>query len=185
VVLVVFTDFQCPYCREQGKTLRENLIAAYPTQVRLYLKDFPLVPIHPWAKAAAIAGHCIYRQNPDTFWQYHDWVFAQQQQITPDNLRAKVIEFAQSHQLETLSLGRCIDARDTEADVDDSIALGQSLHVDATPTVFINGRHLGTLLPWPQLKALIDNELEYQTTAKNAGDQGCCEVSPTSPLPKK
>ena len=55
VVLVDFSDMQCPHCKDEAKMLREHLVQEYPTQVRLYYKDFPL-SIHPWAKPAAIAG---------------------------------------------------------------------------------------------------------------------------------
>ncbi len=185
VVLVLFTDFECPYCREEAAMLRQNLLATYPKQVRLYLKEFPLEQIHPWAKAAAIAGRCVYQQNPDAFWRFHDWIFAQQDQIKPENLRAKVMEFAQKDQLEVLGLGRCIDSKDTEREVNDSLALGKALQVTGTPTLFVNGRRLSSQSSWPQLKSIIDNELQYQKTAKNAGDQACCEVSLPSPLPKK
>jgi len=62
VVLVEFSDFECPYCKEEAKMLRDNLLTAYPKQVRLYYKEFPLVSIHPWAKPAAIAGRCVFQQ---------------------------------------------------------------------------------------------------------------------------
>jgi len=185
VVLVLFTDFECPYCREQAVELRDNLLATYPKQVRLYVEDFPLEPIHPWAKAAAIAGRCIYRQNPDAYWRFFDWIFAQQEQIQPGNLRAKIMGFAQNSQIEALGLGRCIDSKDTEGEVNDAMALGKTLQVEATPTLFINGRRIASLVRWPRLKGIIDNELEYQKMAKNAGDQPCCVVSPPSPLPEK
>src|SRR5712692_12047359 len=64
VVIVLFSDFQCPYCKDEAKSLRTNLLSTYPTQVRLYFKDLPLVQLHPWAMAAAIAGRCIFKQNP-------------------------------------------------------------------------------------------------------------------------
>jgi protein-disulfide isomerase len=185
VMIVQFTDFQCPYCREEAKTLRANLIQTYPKEVRLYLKDYPLVQMHPWAKPAAIAGRCVFQQSPVMFWQYHDWVFEQQPQITPENLNGKVMEFAQGKQIDGLQLKRCIDTRATEAEVDKSVKEGQSLQVDSTPTLFINGRRISTNLPWPQLKAIIDNEIAYQKTAKNAGDQPCCEVKPLFPTVKK
>jgi protein-disulfide isomerase len=184
VVVVLFTDFQCPYCREQAKMIRANLVAGYPKQVRLYLKDFPLEQIHAWARAAAIAGRCVYRQNPDTFWEFHDWIFEQQDQITAQNLNSKLMEFAQGKQLELLGLGRCVDDKETESEVDSSIKLAQSLRVDATPTFFINGRRVPSQISWPQLKRIIDNELEYQKTANNAGDRPCCEVTLPSPLAK-
>ena len=63
VVLVAFSDFECPHCKDEATMLRQNLLSAYPTQVRLYFKDFPLEAIHPWAKTAAIAGRCVFRQS--------------------------------------------------------------------------------------------------------------------------
>src|SRR6266550_8429050 len=53
VVLVLFSDFQCPFCKEEAKVLRTNLVSAYPKQVRVYFKDLPLDQIHPWGKPAA------------------------------------------------------------------------------------------------------------------------------------
>ena len=63
VVIVVFSDFQCQYCRQEGKMLREQLLKAYPNQVRVYFKDMPLQQIHPWATAAAIAGSIASSSN--------------------------------------------------------------------------------------------------------------------------
>src|SRR5215471_2562142 len=92
VVLVEFSDFQCPYCKEEATMLRQNLLSAYPSNVRLYFKTFPLESLHPWAKAAAIASKCVYRQQPAAFWEFHDWVFAHQAEIKPENLKDKVME---------------------------------------------------------------------------------------------
>ena len=75
VVLVMFSDFECPFCREEAKMIRQNLLSAYPKEVRLYFKDFPIEQIHPWAKMASIAGRCIFRQNPASFWDFYDWIF--------------------------------------------------------------------------------------------------------------
>ena len=90
MVLVLFSDFQCPYCKEEAKMLRANLLSAYPKQVRLYFKDLPLEQIHPWAKPAAIAGRCVFKQNPTAFWDFHDWIFEQPGEITKDNFSEKV-----------------------------------------------------------------------------------------------
>ena len=49
VTIVEYSDFQCPFCKEEAKVIRQNLISAYPKEVRLYFKDFPLEQIHPWA----------------------------------------------------------------------------------------------------------------------------------------
>lgn len=184
VVLVLFTDFQCPYCREEAKMLRQNLLSAYPKEVRLYFRDYPLEQMHPWAKPAAIAGRCVFRQNPAAFWTYHDWVFEQQAQITAENLRSNIMDFARGKEIDVLQLGRCLDMKETEAEIDSSIAHGRALQVNATPTLFVNGRRLATQQSWEQLHLIIANEIEYQKTAKNAGDQACCEVRLPSPSRK-
>ena len=184
VVLVLFTDLQCPYCKEEANVIRQNLLKAYPKEVRLYFKDFPLEQLHPWAKPAAIAGRCIYQQNQAAFWQYHDWVFDQQAQITPESLRSRIMGFAKGKEIDTMQLGRCMDTKATEADVDKSIGEGKALQVNGTPTLFVNGRRLPSVVPWEQLRGLIDGEIAYQKTANNAGDTGCCEVTLASPLAK-
>ena len=184
VVVVEFSDFECPMCKEEAKILRKNLTAAYPKDVRFYFKDFPLEQIHPWAKAAAIAGHCVFRQNPQAFWQYHDWMFEHQADINPANLKDTVLEFAQSvKDLDGMQLGRCLESKATEGEVDASIALGKSLGINATPTVFINGRRLVGDIPWQNLQQIINLELNYQKTAQNAGEK-CCDLRIGTPLNK-
>jgi protein-disulfide isomerase len=184
VVLVIFSDFECPNCKEEAKTLRQNLPVTFPKDVRVYFKDFPLEQIHPWAKPAAIAGQCIFRENPAAFWQYHDWIYEHQSEITPDNLKAKVLEFAQTAKdLDGMQLGRCIDSKATEGDVNASIAQGKALKIDATPTMFVNGRRLIGNYPWQNLQQIISGELNYQKSAQNAGEK-CCELKIPNPLNK-
>ena len=176
VVLVVFSDFQCSFCRDEAKMLRTNVLSTYPKQVRVYFKDFPLEQIHPWAKIAAIAGRCIFRQNPAAFWQYHDWIFEQQGQITVENLKTKVLDFTKGKEIDALQLGRCLDGRATEAEVDQNITEARALNVNSTPTLFVNGRRLVGQQNWPNLRQVIDFEIEYQKTARNAGEDCGCEV---------
>jgi protein-disulfide isomerase len=184
VVLVMFGDFECPECKNEAATLRQNLLKAFPTQVRVYFKDFPLEQIHPWAKTAAIAGRCVFRQSPTAFWKYFDWIYDHQEQITPDTLKAKVTDFAKSaSDIDGIEFGRCLDTNATEAEVDASIAQARALRVDATPTVFLNGRRLVGNYPWPNVEQLINGELNYQKTAQNAGEK-CCNIKIPSPLDK-
>jgi len=184
VVLVLFSDFQCPFCKEEAKVLRTNLLSTYPKQVRLYFKDMPLDQIHPWAKAAAIAGRCVFKQSPTAFWDYHDWIYEHQGEITKENLREKVLEFAKGKQLDALQLGRCMDTRATEAEVDKSVNEAHELHVASTPTLFVNGRRLPSQVAWPDLRMIIDQEIEYQKTAKNAGEDCGCELKLPAPVLK-
>jgi protein-disulfide isomerase len=176
VILVVFTDFQCPYCKDEAKMLRQNLLQAYPKQVRLYFKDFPLQQIHDWAKTASIAGRCIFRQDAGSFWTYHDWIYENQANLTKDNFKTKLLEWVKDKEIDSLQLARCLETRATEADVDKNIADGRALGVNSTPTMFLNGRRLVGQLSWQQLKQLIDGEIEYQKMARNAGEDCGCDT---------
>jgi protein-disulfide isomerase len=176
VVIAVFTDFECPNCREEAKVLRENIQKEFPKDVRVYYKDFPLEQMHPWSKAAAIAGRCVFRANPAAFWDYHDWIFENQPEITAANLKDKVLEWAGQKNLDTLQLNSCIETKAPEKEIDKSIAEGRSLSVSGTPTLFINGRQLTGAIPWPTLSQVIKREIEYQKSAANAGEK-CCEVT--------
>jgi protein-disulfide isomerase len=161
--------------------LRANLVSAYPKQVRAYFKDFPLDQIHPWARPAAIAGRCVFKQNPSAFWDYHDWIYDHQSEITAENLRAKVLEFAQGKEIDALQLGRCMDTKATEAEVNKSVAESRELHINSTPTLFVNGRRIPSQIAWPDLRMIIDQEIEYQKTAKNAGEDCGCAITLPAP----
>jgi protein-disulfide isomerase len=176
VVLVEFTDFECPYCKDEAKKLRDNLLKEYPKDVRFYFMDFPLEQVHPWAKAAAMAGQCIFKQDPDVFWEYHDWVFEHQTEMSPDNLVPKILEFVRGKKADSLQLSRCIETKATQAEVEKTLAQGRALEVGSTPTIFVNGRKLDGAIDWPDLKRIIDYEITYQKTAKNAGEDCGCEV---------
>jgi protein-disulfide isomerase len=181
VVLVEFSDFECPMCKEEAKTLRDNLLSAYPKQVRFYFLEFPLDQIHPWARAAAIAGRCVFRQNANAFWDYHDWIFAHQDEINAGNLKDKVLEFAKGKEIDALQLTRCMDNKESEAEVNKAQAMGKDVGVGATPTLYINGRKMVGRVDWPSLRGVIDYEIEYQKTAHNAGEDCGCEVALPGP----
>ena len=188
VAIVEFSDFECPYCKEEAKLLRDNLLSTYPTQVKLYFKEFPLEPVHPWAKRAAMAARCVQRQGLDAFWAFHDWIFAHQDRITPENLRDQVLDWTKGQsQIDAMKLGQCMENKLTEAEVDKTVAQGHDLAVNSTPTLFVNGRRIEKALDWPTLKSILDFEIEYQKTAHNAGDDCGCELKlnlPGQPAPK-
>jgi protein-disulfide isomerase len=176
VVLVEFTDFQCPYCKQEAQVLRQNLLTAYPNQVRLYFVDHPLEQMHPWAKTAALAGRCVFKQNNDAFWQYHDWMFEHQGEITVDNVKEKILEAVKGKEVDTLQLSRCMESNTTEPELEKEMAMGRALNIESTPTLFINGRRRVGSQDWPTLRTIIDYEIEYQKTAHNAGEDCGCEL---------
>ena len=181
--LVMFSDMQCPQCKAEAESLRKNLLASFPTQVRVYFMDFPLSSLHPWASQAAIIGRCILQQGQPQFWSYIDWIYANQNDIKPDNLRAKAEQFAKDNKLDLMSFGHCLDnpARVT-AEVDKEIAVGKSLNINETPTIFLNGRRLVGSIEWDNLKPIIQMDLDYAQTHLAASSEKCCEITPPSPL---
>ena len=162
LTLAIFSDFECPICREEAKEIRAKVPAEFPQEVRVAFADFPLEAIHPWSKAAALAGRCVYRQNAAAFWDYHDWMFEHQAETNAANLRSRILDWAKSKHLDSDQLAGCMDTRAAEAEVDAEIAMGKRLHVDSTPTSFLNGRPLVGQVPWQNLSQIFKLELEHQ-----------------------
>jgi len=193
VNLVVFSDFQCPYCQKEELDLRKNIPAAFGDKVRVTFVDFPLTSIHPWAMKGSIAGRCTYRVSPDAFWDYHDWVYTGQKDITLENFDAKLQEYAKNKGLDALQLGRCMDDKTSAAAIEDSIELGHKLGISATPTIFINGRKLEGGVEWNVLQQLLQIEIDHTTaetkTVASATpkkeDDSCCTVEIPKVTPKK
>ncbi len=176
VVIVEFSDFQCHFCKEEAKAIRENLIKAYPKEVRLYFMDYPLESIHPWAKPAALMGQAIFKLKPDAFWDFHDWIFEHQAEVTPETLENKVFDWARGKDIDVLQLKSAISSKPVVDAVEQSLAMGNAVHIQSTPTLFVNGRKMVGAVDFNELKRIIDYEIEYQKTAKNAGEDCGCEV---------
>ncbi len=140
VVLVEYADFECPSCRQMDTILRATL-PSYP-QVRLVYKDFPLSDIHPWAMTAAQAGRCAYQQNQAGFWKFHDLIFDHQDLISPSNVFDKMQQYATEAGLDADALRGCMADPRIQAQIQKSMAEGESLHIANTPTLFVNGHRL-------------------------------------------
>jgi protein-disulfide isomerase len=180
VQVVEFSDFQCPYCKQESGVVRTKLLEAYPKDVQIFFMDYPLEPIHPWARGAAILGRCIYSQNNASFWGYHDWIFEHQSEITPENLKEKVTDYAKSDKnLDAANLAACAVSPGVREEVDRTETIGDSLKLSATPTLFINGRRMVGTIPLDDLKLVIDHEIAYAKTAKK--DSDCCSVQLSLP----
>lgn len=160
ITMVVFSDFQCPYCREFARTMRAELPKKYPNDVRVVFKDLPIAAIHKWAFAAAEASHCIGDNNPGAFWAFHDWIFEHQGEVNEANLREKVIAFAATQGgLDGGKIGACIDSHTKADEVRESLKAGEALGVQQTPTFFLNGRMINGALPWRNLDPILQLEL--------------------------
>jgi protein-disulfide isomerase len=149
ITLVVFSDFQCPFCGRIEPTLA-GLEQAYPGKLRVVWKNFPL-EFHGHARLAAAAALAAHGQGK--FWAMHDKLFAHQQELERPSLEAYAGELG-------LDPGRFKAALDSElATVDADTKLGASLGVTGTPTVFVNGRRVTGAQPIAVFKTLIDEEL--------------------------
>jgi protein-disulfide isomerase len=158
VVVVEYADFQCPSCRQMYLEIKQ-LLPRYP-QVKFVFKDFPLDHIHPWARNAALAGRCAYRQDPGTFWKLHDALFDNQQSITAENHWQRFADLATAAGLDAQAFRVCMTSPEAKAEVDASVQEAISLRVANTPTLFINGRRFvgGT-------RADLENILRYELNA--------------------
>lgn len=177
VTIVVFSDFECPYCRELAKTIRDNVPQKYPNDVRVVFEDFPIDSIHKWARAAAEAAHCIGNEKPDAFWAFHDWIFEHQQEIDTANLQDKVAAFTKQQHLDPAKVSACISSHATANQVTDSQQAGQELQISRTPTLFINGRMVPGAVPWEQLDTVIKLELNRPKEIAAAQSDSCCEIT--------
>jgi len=170
VVVVSYDDLQCPFCTMMHQTLFPELLKEYGDRVTFIYKDFPL-PNHAWAMHAAVNANCLAAQNQDAYWNYVDAVHSSQREIsgqqTPELRFAELDRIAMQqgddHKLDAASLQACVKTQDSTA-IKASIQEGESLGVDATPTLFINGQEMsGGVVPLPRLRAVLDRALTAGT----------------------
>ena len=138
ITLIEFSDFQCPYCRVAAPQLHE-VLKAFPTQVKLIFKQFPL-DIHSQAALAAAAS--VAAQKQGKFWQMHDALFADRANIT----RAAVISLARNFSLDIPRFTADLDSKETNAKVVQDITDGNHAGVEGTPTLFIDGQRFNGLI---------------------------------------
>ena len=160
VLIVDFSDLQCPHCKIAFPTL-ERLIAEEP-QAKLVYQHFPL-PMHPWAQKAAQYADCVAQKNNDAFWKFARSVFEQQDTIKPEDADAKFTEFATASGVDGKAVAACAAEPATAARVKQQFDLGRELDVNATPTVFVNGRRISSInsLPYEELKAIVEYEIAH------------------------
>jgi protein-disulfide isomerase len=140
VMIVEFGDLQCPACKAAQPTI-EALVAAEPT-ARFIFQNFPL-EMHNWAAKGAAYADCVGRASNDAFWKFISKTYETQAEITAENVDEKLTAIADGAGVKGSEIAACTAKPDTKARVDASIALGKSVDVTGTPTLFINGRKIG------------------------------------------
>jgi protein-disulfide isomerase len=151
VNIVAFSDFQCPFCSRVVPTL-DKIMKEYPSQVRLYFRHNPL-PFHPDAPLASEAA--LEAESQGKFWEMHDKLFANQQNIKRPDLEKYAGELG-------LDMGKFKTALDTSSHkgrIDADLALARQIGVQGTPNFFLNGRQITGAQPYEEFKKVIDDEI--------------------------
>ena len=155
VAVINFDDLECPYCARMHEQLFPATQQRYKGLVKFYYKDYPLVEIHPWAMHAAIDSGCLAEQNGDAYWRFVDYAHAHGDEIKGSShdvheaektLDKLAQEEGERDKLDLKKLEMCV-AKQDEMPVRTSMKLGDSLGVNGTPTLFINGERISGALP--------------------------------------
>ena len=141
VTIVEFGDLQCPACKAAQPTI-EALVAAEPT-ARFVFQNFPL-EMHNWAAKGAAYADCVGRASNDAFWKFIAKTYETQSDITAETVDEKLTAIADGAGVKGADIAACAVKPDTKARVEASIALGKSVDVTGTPTLYINGRKIGS-----------------------------------------
>ena len=155
VTIVEFGDLQCPACKAAQPAI-EGLVASEPT-ARFVFQNFPL-EMHNWAAKGAAYADCVGRASHEAFFKFLARTYESQSDITTENADEKLAALATEVGLKGPDIAACTTTPVTKARVDASVALGKSVDVSGTPTLFINGRSIGNIsqVPADVLKSLVD-----------------------------
>jgi protein-disulfide isomerase len=155
VTLSLFSDFQCPFC-SQVPGLVDQLLKAYPKEVKFVYKEFPLVTIHQNAMPAARAAVAAGKQGK--FWEMHDKLFANQRALQADNLK----QYAKDIGLDATKFEQDLASPDVQKEIDEDVKLAQQSQVSGTPTLFLNGKRV-TNRTFEGLKQMVEEALKQKS----------------------
>lgn len=143
VTVVEFSDFQCPYCA-QATSLIDEVLAQYPETVKVVFMHYPL-PMHDWARPAAVAAQCAAQQSDDAFWTLHDKYFENQQSLSMNNVMERSETYLADTSIDVEAWRTCAtdDASDAHKQaasaVEAAMQTGQKVGVSGTPAFYVNG----------------------------------------------
>jgi protein-disulfide isomerase len=167
VTVINFDDLECPFCARMHESLFPSTLEHYKDQVRFIYKDDPLTELHPWAMHAAVDANCLAAQSGPTYWTYVDYLHSHGQEITGTDRNvtksfAALDRIAREQgtvaKLDEAKLDACITKQD-ETVVRASAKEADSLGVDGTPALFVEGERINGAVPEPQLWMVIDRAL--------------------------
>ncbi len=155
VTIVEFSDFQCTYCKEMAATL-DRLLKEFGNKVRIIYRQYPNENNHPLAMKAAEASLCANEQGK--FWEMHDLLFEDINDLATDDLKAK----AEKIGLPKDAFHSCLEANRYKARIKKDYIEATRSGVSGTPALFINGRLFSGAWPYEELVSIIKEELTYK-----------------------
>jgi protein-disulfide isomerase len=156
ITIVEFSDYECPYCIKWHNEVWPRLQAAYPDQVRLVYRDFPLTSIHGNAAVAAEAANCAGEQ--DEYWAYNQLLFGGEYGLGESAYK----KYASDLGLEAAAFEECLSSRRFQAEVEADYNFAANLGIRSTPTFFVNGIAIVGAQPFEVFQQVVDLELAGQ-----------------------
>jgi protein-disulfide isomerase len=135
VTITEFSDYQCPFCT-QADTLIDQVLAAYPTDVRLVYKQFPLTSIHPNALPAAKAALAAGKQGK--YWEMHKLLFQNQRALGADQLK----DYAKQAGVDVAKWEKDMNSPEIAEQINGEMKEAQAAEVRGTPSIFLNGKRV-------------------------------------------
>jgi protein-disulfide isomerase len=165
VTIVNYDDLQCPFCSRMHDTLMHEILPQYGDRIKIVYKDFPL-SMHPWAPHSANDANCLAAENGKAYWEFVDYAHANQKAIgTGQDLQKSTgeldriaLDVGKKNGADMTRLQACVKAQSDKA-LKASMDEGDSLGLNATPTMFINGEKLEGAVGVAEVKAILNQQL--------------------------
>lgn len=151
VTIVEFSDFQCPYCSRAADAVAQ-VKEAYADRARFVFRHFPL-SFHQQAHLTAQASMAAHAQGK--FWAFHDLAFQNQGDLD----RASLEGYAKQAGLDLAAFNTALDDKTHASVVDADLELGKKVHVDGTPTMFVNGERVPNPTDFKSIAEVVDRAL--------------------------
>ncbi|MBI4873752.1 MAG: thioredoxin domain-containing protein [Acidobacteria bacterium] len=158
VRVVAYEDLQCPDCATYRRMLDEKLLPAYKDRVAFEHRDFPLAK-HAWARPAAAAARFFQEINPEIGVEYRRYALANRSQITTENFKERLAQFAKEHGVDPAKAAAAPDEARYQELVDRDLQDGVARGVSKTPTVFVNGQPFVETFSFEELSKAIEAAL--------------------------
>ncbi len=160
VVMVEFTDFQCPFCKRSFSDTWPQIKKDYVEtgKVKVVYRDLPLT-FHPNAKPAALAARCAGDQ--DKYIEMHDKLFETQDEwVNLGDAKDKFVEYAKAVGVSSAKFTTCYDGKKFEKEIDADLAMANEVGATGTPTFFINSKQIVGAQPINVFTQAIDEALK-------------------------